>query len=472
MLLGVCACAPAADANGGAGGAGGDAADCADRFDGSPLGVACGALVDAEGRTVLLHGVNARVEGVFDDALPDGTLTIGAIPAFGADDAAAMRAMGFDALRLPIHWSLLEPTETGGFDDGYLDAVARVVDVCGAAGVLVVVDVHQDGYTKFIGDDGAPLWATIPAPPPRDATDPNRDISTAAMDAFDTLLGSAPGSPALQARFAAMLSHVAARFAGDAAVVGFEVLNEPLAEQADLDRFHRTMIAAAHGAAPKKLVFFEPSATRNVLDTGPLGSGSLGAGSVYAPHVYTRVFVGGDAGITKELLTNSNVSARQEAESYDAPLAITEYGFSPSDPLFADYIRWQEQLQEEQLASSFFWVWKEESLGSWGFYDFDEATGAATQRPAIVSEVARVRLEAAPGKLTAAAYDDASRTFEARYDGSATITADAIVSIGATANFMMYDATCDGAPIAHDGADPVHLACAGPGSHTLRLVAR
>ena len=376
--------------------------------------------------------------------------------------------MGFNALRLPIHWSLLEPAEDGGFEDGYLDAVARVVGLCGDAGVLVLVDVHQDGYTKFIGDDGAPLWATIPAPPPRDPNDPNRNISTAATDAFDTLLGAEAGSPALQARFAAMLAHVAARFADDAAVVGFEVLNEPLAEQDDLDRFHRQMIAAVRGAAPKKLVFFEPSATRNVIDTAPLGSGSLGAGSVYAPHVYTRVFVGGDQGITKELLQNSNVSARQEAESYDAPLAITEYGFSPSDPVFADYIRWQEQLQEEQIASSFFWVWKEPTLGSWGFYDFDPTTGAATQRPAIVADVARVRLEAAPGKLTHAAYDDASRTFEARYDGSSAVTADAVVSIGATTNFAAYHATCDGAAIAHDGADPVHLTCAGPGSHTLR----
>src|SRR3954465_1344637 len=34
-------------------------------FDGAPLGVHCNALVDAQGRTVFLHGVNARIDGVF-----------------------------------------------------------------------------------------------------------------------------------------------------------------------------------------------------------------------------------------------------------------------------------------------------------------------------------------------------------------------------------------------------------------------
>jgi hypothetical protein len=43
-------------------------------FTGAPLGVHCNALVDTSGRTVLLHGVNARVAGVFDVTFTDGRL--------------------------------------------------------------------------------------------------------------------------------------------------------------------------------------------------------------------------------------------------------------------------------------------------------------------------------------------------------------------------------------------------------------
>lgn len=57
-------------------------------FAGSPLGVRCNALVDTSGRTVLLHGLNARVAGVFDVTFTDGRLPVEAVPAFAAADAA------------------------------------------------------------------------------------------------------------------------------------------------------------------------------------------------------------------------------------------------------------------------------------------------------------------------------------------------------------------------------------------------
>ncbi|MBW2525074.1 MAG: cellulase family glycosylhydrolase [Deltaproteobacteria bacterium] len=71
--------------------------------------------------------------------------------------SASQRFFGFDAPRLPINWSGLEPTEQGGFDAGYLAAVRRVLDDAAAAGLLVLVDFHQEAASKEIGEDGAPL---------------------------------------------------------------------------------------------------------------------------------------------------------------------------------------------------------------------------------------------------------------------------------------------------------------------------
>jgi len=106
--------------------------------------VQCGQLVDAGGRVIFLHGVNARVQGVFDVTFDDGRTELEPIPPFTAADAARMRAMGLDALRLPINWSALEPTEDGGFDEAYLDRVQAVVDLCAAADIRVLLDFHQE----------------------------------------------------------------------------------------------------------------------------------------------------------------------------------------------------------------------------------------------------------------------------------------------------------------------------------------
>src|SRR5262249_37213495 len=128
------------------------------------LGVHCNALVDASGRTVLLHGVNVRIQGIFDVALDGGRTPFLQVPPFTLDDAKHIRAVGFNALRLALNWSGLEPTDGGGFVDAYLDRVAAVVDACKTAGLYVLLDLHQDGYSKELSGDGAPLWAIVPPP--------------------------------------------------------------------------------------------------------------------------------------------------------------------------------------------------------------------------------------------------------------------------------------------------------------------
>src|SRR5487761_2285054 len=99
------------DAGESADGSGPDAGACTSPdFTGSPLGVHCNQLVDSQGRAVLLHGMNARVEGVFDVSFTDGRLPNETVPPFTGADAARIRALGFNALRLPMQWSAVEPT--------------------------------------------------------------------------------------------------------------------------------------------------------------------------------------------------------------------------------------------------------------------------------------------------------------------------------------------------------------------------
>ena len=461
-----------------------DAGPCTSTdFAGSPLGVHCNQLVDSTGRTVLLHGLNARVSGVFDVTFSDGRIPVEPIPAFTSDDATQIRALGFNALRLPINWSAIEPTEDGGIDDSYLDTVASVTSLCNAAGLFVILDFHQDAYSKEIGEDGEPLWAIVPPPTqllsgplggtlPDGAVSPDlgtRRNSAQVGAAFATFFDSDGGQP-LRNRYTAMAVQVATRFAGDPAVVGFELFNEPVASDDDIHPLYLEMIHAMRAAAPAKLFFWEPSVIRNELDEAPQGSGTaLGIGTVYSPHVYTDAFTGVET-FTQKSLATSNTNALAEAQSWGAPLVITEWGFGPTDPRFADYVAFEQNNQDQVLASSFFWLWKEESQGNWGFFDDD---GGLTERQSVVQAMTRPRLEAASGVLLSEAYNaNASATSSSltvTFLGSAKTTAPNVVSIGsgATVPAAQWTATCDGVTVATSGSDPLQITCGGAGEHTL-----
>jgi endoglycosylceramidase len=445
-------------------------------FAGAPLGVRCNALVDEAGRTVLLHGVNARIQGIFDVTFDDGRMPLEPIPAFTIDDARRIRALGFNALRLPLSWSALEPTETGGFVESYLDRVAAITAACKDAGVLVLLDVHQDAYSKEIGEDGAPLWAISP-PPSQKLGGPLTDLgarrlSTDVAAAFGTFFGASAKGDELRARFSKMAAHVAARFASDPAVLGLELYNEPVATDAQLASFHKQVLTAVRAVAPKKLVLWEPPATRNLTDRASLGSGALGAGTVYAPHVYTYSFtLPADAGasVTRDSLRRSNENARMEADSFGAPLVITEWGFDPASTIFGNYVRWQQELQDEQRASAFFWVWKEDSQGSWGLFDF--ASGASKERANVIAALSRVRLEAIAGSLVSVSYDADARRFQADFVGDDAVTAPNLVSVGATPGLAQPHATCDGHDVAVMAGEPLQIACGGAGTHRIVLTA-
>src|SRR5262249_3150212 len=133
------------------------AAPVAARLDGRRLESAGGLLRDQRGREVTLRGVNARAAGVFDVTFDDGRLPLEPIPGFDEGDAQRMAAFGFNLLRLPISWSALEPAP-GAIDVRYLERVANVVDACARHGILVLIDFHQDAFSKEIGQDGAPRW--------------------------------------------------------------------------------------------------------------------------------------------------------------------------------------------------------------------------------------------------------------------------------------------------------------------------
>src|SRR5205814_8216839 len=99
--------------------------------------------------------------GFNDDALLEPTIE----PAPLDDtDATLMQQYGFDVVRLPIAWWLLEPEE-GYFNAGYLDEIAADVALLNAHHLYVVLDMHFLGWSPAYGGSGAPSWATVAGVP-------------------------------------------------------------------------------------------------------------------------------------------------------------------------------------------------------------------------------------------------------------------------------------------------------------------
>ncbi len=406
-------------------------------------------LRDDRGRIALLRGVNARVEGVFDVTFDDGRVPLEDIPPLTAADCARMRALGLDVLRLPINWSGIEP-ERDVYDEAYLQAVDAAIDCAGDAGVLVLVDLHQDAYSKEIGEDGAPLWAIQPPPDmllegPLDDLEARRGSAQVAR-AFETFF--AIGDPSgLQAEFRDMLAMVAARWAEHPAVIGFELYNEPVIGQPEVDAFSFEAAAAVRAAAPRKLVFFEPTAVRNLFDFVPEADAPFPvSGAVYAPHIYTYVFGANQTPIEQlepEDLEPSMRNARAEADAWETPLFIGEFGIGP-DTVNSDlWMNVQAELHDKYLAGDAFWVWKESSQASWGVHDWDGTTW--TERPQVVAWLSRVSARRIAGEVIENRWDRTTRALRLEVEGAGDVPHEVYVPEDAAATFV---ARCDGETLA------------------------
>jgi endoglycosylceramidase len=430
---------------------------------------------------VTLRGVNARVAGIFDVTFADGRLPLEAIPVFDDGDAAKMEELGFDLLRLPISWSGLEPAR-GSYDTAYLDRIAAVVRACRAHGILVLIDFHQDAFSKEIGEDGAPRWVLdlLLGPGnypylggPLDDLEARR-FAPATLEAFRQLFRNAAD---VQGDLASAATVVARRFARDPGVLGYEILNEPIAfvipdGNAALAAFHARIATAIRGVDRRHLIAFEPDAVRNVLNQAPLPDQPFPvSGGLYAPHIYTDVFDGHDyaSGDPAELAPSMERAAA-EAAAWGTPLLVGEYGIDPNAPNSNAWITAEVDLQDRLRAHSAFWLWEETSQGRWGLFD-GESSDPGGERIARTTALSRVYARAVPGHVVEHAFDATANTLRLRYDADGTAPLELFVPARRFPGG--FELRCDGAVIRRPRANrhgAVRLRCGrGRGEHVVTL---
>lgn len=231
-----------------------------------PLGNGGRWLTDAKGRVVLLHGVNFVQK--WDPFTPEAA-------GFDEDDADLLVASGFNTVRLGVVFGFLMP-EPGVIDTAYLDSLERTVDILTEHELFVLLDFHQDGYGPATHGNGMPEWATLtdglPNPP---APFPLYYVQNPALQrAFDNFWANreGPDGVPLQEHYATGMRTVAARFANNRSVLGYEPMNEPWPgtnwapcvagcpdlEAQLLEPFYDRMEAAVRSVDPRHPVYEEP----------------------------------------------------------------------------------------------------------------------------------------------------------------------------------------------------------------------
>lgn len=391
-------------------------------------------IADDQGRLVLLHAIipaglidywtgrdqsqpNVPPAYPIDPSAYDGgacppNASTSKYPPLCQDDITQMAALGFDAIRLPISWSLLEP-QRGRFSEMYVDRIAQVVDWARTAGMYVIIDMHQNAYSRYVGAgtgvdlgqlSGAPQWATLTDGLPSRVFLKQREVNPAVLEADSNFWYDRSG---IQDEYIQAIAFVARRFKDDSTVAGYSVFNEPWPgwnlppgfEDLLLFPFYRRVIDAltgAHDGLPCWTGFFMPAACgyRDLgvddvhhlifVDTGLLREVTdfpthLGLplssypNVVLSMHAYTHVYTF-DAFLGQKPdhatypwggYKQSYAWADREARAMNAALFVAEFGESPQwDSVVAS----QLEEQERQLTGSAFWVWKENGDANWGMF--------------------------------------------------------------------------------------------------------
>ena len=215
------------------------------------------AIVDAQGRTRLFHGVNA-VEKL-PPYLPSSNATGGA--ALNDDDLEALAGWGFNVVRLGVLWRATMPSGPGEVNATYLEEVRSLVGRLHARGIYTLVDMHQDVLSGFTCGEGIPDWAfsralelvgfnasadrenprRFPKPLPYDDVDPDPATGKPPLEACQThgfftyyltyeseaAWHALYSEPEMWGYFGDHWAAVAGALAGEPGLLGFEMLNEP-----------------------------------------------------------------------------------------------------------------------------------------------------------------------------------------------------------------------------------------------------
>lgn len=262
---------------------------------------------DTAGRQVLLRGVNAGGRSKFPPYFPFPFQESG-YP--GQEDADSfdvemtryvdkLEEWGLNVVRLPFSWEAVEPVR-GQYDTVFLERLGRYAQHISDRGIRVILDFHQDVFSRAFCGDGFPLWALEEPDHPIPAIEACGSWFTAYLsssgpvaDAFDRFWKNEDG---LQDALLNMWRQVIRATKDVDGVIGAEVMNEPWEGKLDtqdwVENYMRPLVEDFYDVVmeerPELIVFFGSAGT-DTLSGNTVVLAPARDVIAFAPHFYDPI---------------------------------------------------------------------------------------------------------------------------------------------------------------------------------------
>jgi endoglycosylceramidase len=362
----------------------------------SPLHVDGRWIRDGAGAAVILRGVNTAGNAKVPPFRPPSDP--------GVFDPLA--GWGMNVVRLLFTWEAYEPSP-GVYDDSYLDDYAAAVDAAHSRGLYVIVDFHQDGFSRYAltgCGEGFPTW-TIPWWVIKSTPDNSARCSGwGALMIFDigthiawaSFHGDAIGA---RTRYLKMIERVATRLVGHDAVIGYDLMNEPWGDEAtELHRLYEDAAVALRHADPTTILFVSPHALISAGGRSNLVKPSFG-NFVFSPHYYDPgVVTFGSWGGGKPDSAFANMSG--VASAWGVPFFVGEFGAAAATQNVTAYLASVYDGLDAALVGGAQWVytpaWTPAGKDGWNGEDMSLAEGTGATRANFVARAFPRRVAGTP----------------------------------------------------------------------------
>jgi endoglycosylceramidase len=274
---------------------------------------------DSDGRIVIYHGLN-----ISNNAKRSPNF----ISWHTKKDFIRMRDWGFNSVRYLMFWEAIEPVK-GQINTEYLNASVEKIKEMGKCGLDVIVDIHQDLYSKKFTGNGFPSWTENDGGHPFTQQTPwNLNYLQRPVIACYTNFWK---NATLQKAYVDMLCVVLKAVDPLPNVVGIDVMNEPfpgallLFEEKYLTTLYTKLLKVFKGTTKK--MFFEPwMSTSSGLPTDLKFKPD--SSCVYAPHYYDAFcHEGSDYLDSNQKFMRSALEYKVlEAQRFNVPMWFGEFG--------------------------------------------------------------------------------------------------------------------------------------------------
>ena len=335
----------------------------------NPLFVDGRHIRDRQGRSVLLRGVNMSGDSKVPPFMP-------------VTDAAMLDPLpdwGINTLRLLFTWEAYEPRRCQ-YDAAYLQYYEQIVQWAAARNIYVIVDFHQDAYSRFSIDgcgEGFPEWALYSGIARKQPDNGHACEGWGTKMIFDlshhnTWHHFHANTEGARSRYIEMTRSVAERMAKYPNVIGYELINEPWGNDQELAALFNDAGAAIRSRHPSSILFVPPHA----LMSSGMGSNNIAKPAfgnfVYAPHFYDafvilfRNWLGTDPSGALD-----NMAAH--AAGWNVPLLLGEFGAPATTSNVDGYMSAMYDWLNKGLHSGTQWnytpTWRSDSKDGWNQED-------------------------------------------------------------------------------------------------------